>query len=240
MTHQDESLQIEILEELTSAVNYRSWLIGKSLDEIGSRPFELGSGSGVYAEEIIEEASGIESYTASEVSSLSVEKLKNKFDGQHLVSVIDLNLPYSPNTLHSSFISWNVLEHIEDDVSALSLANQICENDSFVFAVVPAFPLLMSAFDSKIGHYRRYTRKSLSKKATQAGLVNVQVQYLNFFGWFGWFLLIKLAGGTPKNGLLLKVFDRFLVPILSRLEDHIRVPFGQSVMLKARTKRALS
>ncbi len=240
MTHQDESLQVEILEELTSAVNYRRWLIGKSLGEIGSHPFELGSGSGVYAEEIIKEAVGIESYTASEVSSLSIEKLKNKFDGQNLISVIDLNLPYSPKILHTSFISWNVLEHIEDDVSALGLANKFCENDSFVFAVVPAFPYLMSKFDSKIGHYRRYTKKSLSKKAKQAGLVNVQVQYLNFFGWFGWFLLIKLAGGTPKNGLLLKVFDRFLVPILFRLEDHIRVPFGQSVMLKARTKRALS
>ena len=79
MTHQDESLQVEILEELTSAVNYRRWLIGKSLGEIGSHPFELGSGSGVYAEEIIKEAVGIESYAASEVSSLSIEKLKNKF-----------------------------------------------------------------------------------------------------------------------------------------------------------------
>jgi hypothetical protein len=98
----------------------------------------------------------------------------------------------------------------------------------------------MSKFDSKIGHYRRYTRRSLGEKAKQAGLVNVQVQYLNFFGWFGWILLIKLARGTPKNGLLLKVFDRFLVPILSRLEDRIRVPFGQSVMLKARTKRVSS
>jgi hypothetical protein len=240
MTHQDESLQVEILEDLTSAVNYRSWLIGKSLPGIGSRPFELGSGSGVYAEEIIREALGIESYTASEVSSLGIEKLKNKFHGQHLVSVIDLNLPYSPKILHSSFISWNVLEHIEDDVTALSLANQFCEDDSFVFAVVPAFPSLMSKFDSKIGHYRRYTTKSLSEKATQAGLVNVQVQYLNFFGWFGWFLLIKIFGGIPRNGLLLKVFDRFLVPVLSRLEDRIHVPFGQSVMLKARTKRALT
>ena len=46
MTHQNESLQVEILEELTSAVNYRKWLIRKSLNGIGLRPFELGSGSG--------------------------------------------------------------------------------------------------------------------------------------------------------------------------------------------------
>lgn len=238
MTHQDESLQVEILEELTSAVNYRRWLIGKSLNKIGSRPFELGSGSGVYAEEIISAGVGIESFTASEVSSLSIDRLKNKFAGQNLISVIDLNQPYSPRKLHTSFLSWNVLEHIEDDVSALGLANQFCENGSFVFAVVPAFPSLMSRFDLKIGHYRRYTRRSLRDKASDAGLVDVQVRYLNLCGWFGWFLLIKLAGGAPKNGVLLKVFDSFLVPVLSRLEDRIRVPFGQSVMLIARTKRA--
>ena len=237
MTHQDESLQVEILEELTSAINYRRWLIAKSLNKIGSHPFELGSGSGVYAEEIISTGVGIESFTASEVSSLSIERLKNRFSEQKLISVIDLNQPYSPKKLHTSFLSWNVLEHIEDDGKALGLANQFCENGSFVFAVVPAFPSLMSKFDSKIGHYRRYTRKSLREKAINAGLVDVQVQYLNLFGWFGWFVLIKLAGGTPKSGLLLKVFDRFFVPVFSRLEDQIRVPFGQSVMLMARTKR---
>ena len=72
MTHQDESLQVEILEELTSAVNYRTWLIAKSLNEIGPRPFELGSGSGVYAEEIISTGVSIENFTASEVSPLSI------------------------------------------------------------------------------------------------------------------------------------------------------------------------
>ena len=239
MTHQNESLQVEILEELTSAVNYRKWLIRKSLNGIGLRPFELGSGSGVYAGEIVESGVVIEKFTVSEVSSISVSRLREKFNQQHFVTVVDLNQPYTPTILHTSFLSWNVLEHIEDDVKALELANQVCENDSMVFAVVPAFPSLMSKFDRRIGHYRRYTRKSLSMKATQAGLIDVKVQYLNLFGWFGWLLLIKLAGGTPKDGPLLRVFDRFIVPLLARFEDRIRVPFGQSVMLTARTKRAI-
>jgi hypothetical protein len=237
MRKQNELLQVEILEELTFAVNYRKWLIGKSLNEIGSRPFELGSGSGVYAQEIINADVGIETFTASEVSSLSIKRLKDKFGGQKSVTIIDLNQDYAPKKLHTSFLSWNVLEHIEDDVSALGLANQYCENNSFVFAVVPAFPSLMSRFDFKIGHYRRYTKKSLREKAVKAGLGEVHLQYLNLFGWFGWFILIKLARGTPKNGLLLEVFDRYLVPVLSRLEDHIRIPFGQSLLLTARTKR---
>ena len=238
MTQQDESLQVEILEELTSAINYRRWLIRKSLNALGSRPFELGAGSGVYAEEIISAGVGIETYTTSEVSTLSIDRLREKFKDQKIVDVVDLNQPYSPIRLHTSFLSWNVLEHIDNDVHALGLANQFCEDNSFVFAVVPAFPSLMSKFDLKIGHYRRYTKESLYEKATQAGLVDVDVKYLNLLGWFGWFLLIKLAGGTPKDGLLLRLFDGYLVPALSRFEDRVRVPFGQSIMLTARTKQA--
>ena len=224
------------MEELTSAVNYRKWLLSKCLTEIGERPFELGSGSGIYAEEIIKSQERIDSFTVSEVSFISFEVLRKKFHEQTKVTLVDLTQQYRPKKLHTSFLSWNVLEHIEDDVSALKLANQFCEPNSLVFAVVPAFPSLMSQFDLKIGHHRRYTKKTLREKAQKADLVDINVQYLNSIGWIGWFLFIKLAGGSPKNGVLLKVFDSFVVPVLSKLEGRISVPFGQSAILSARTK----
>lgn len=235
MTQQNESLQVEVLEELTSAVNYRKWLISKCYKEVGVRPFELGSGGGIYARELLHQSQGIENLTVSEVSQISLERLRIEFGNSHSVSVIDLRGNYTPVDLHTSFISWNVLEHIEDDVAALAQANAICDDNSFVFALVPAFPSLMSSFDKKIGHYRRYTKNTLSATATEAGLRDVKVEYLNFVGWFGWLILMKLGGGNPRDGLLLKIFDTYFVPILAKAESLVKVPFGQSVVLTART-----
>jgi hypothetical protein len=93
----------------------------------------------------------------------------------------------------------------------------------------------MSSFDKKIGHYRRYTKNTLEETATEAGLKDVRVEYLNFVGWFGWLLLMKLGGGNPKEGLLLKIFDTYLVPILAKAESLVKIPFGQSAVLTART-----
>jgi hypothetical protein len=235
MAKQNESLQVEVLEELTTAVNYRKWLISKCYKEVGARPFELGSGSGIYAQELLKQSQGIEKLAVSEVSEISLEQLSMKFGNSQSVSVIDLRGDYAPVHLHTSFISWNVLEHIESDVAALARANAICEDNSFVFALVPAFPSLMSAFDKKIGHYRRYTKNTLRETAIEAGLKNVRVEYLNFVGWFGWLLLMKLGGGNPKEGLLLKIFDKYLVPILAKAESLVKIPFGQSAVLTART-----
>jgi hypothetical protein len=235
MTQQNESLQVEVLEELTSAVNYRKWLISKCYKEVGVRPFELGSGGGIYAQELLHQSRGIENLAVSEVSQISLERLRIEFGDSHSVSVVDLRGDYTPVELHTSFISWNVLEHIEGDVAALARANVICEDNSFVFALVPAFPSLMSAFDKKIGHYRRYTKNTLRETAIEAGLKNVRVEYLNFVGWFGWLLLMKLGGGNPKEGLLLKIFDTYLVPILAKAESLVKIPFGQSAVLTART-----
>jgi hypothetical protein len=235
MTQQNESLQVEVLEELTSAVKYRKWLLSKCYKEVGERPFELGSGSGIYAQELLNHSQGIQNLAVSEVSEISLERLKVKFTNSHSVSVIDLRRDYAPADLHTSYISWNVLEHIEDDVAALARANVICEDNSFVFALVPAFPSLMSTFDKKIGHHRRYTKNTLRTTATEAGLKNVRVEYLNFVGWFGWLLLMKLGGGNPRDGLLLKIFDTYFVPILAKAESLVKIPFGQSAVLTART-----
>jgi hypothetical protein len=235
MTKQNESLQVEVLEELTTAVNYRKWLIRKCYKEVGAKPFELGSGTGIYAQELLKHNQEIENLAVSEVSEVSLERLNAKFGNSHSISVIDLRKDYTPVDLHTSYISWNVLEHIEDDVSALARANAICEDDSFVFALVPAFPFLMSSFDKKIGHYRRYTKNSLRVTATEAGLKNVRVEYLNFVGWFGWLLLIKLGGRNPKDGLLLRLFDTYFVPLLAKVETLVKIPFGQSAVLTART-----
>jgi hypothetical protein len=45
---------------------------------------------------------------------------------------------------------------------------------------------------------------------------------------------MRLLGGRPKEGPLLSIWDKVVVPVESRLERYVRVPFGQSVFAVAR------
>jgi hypothetical protein len=100
--------------------------------------------------------------------------------------------------------------------------------------IVPAFPAAMSRFDRSLGHFRRYTRASLTEVLRQAGLHIHDVRYLNPIGLLTWFLACKLLRTFPRDGFLLRGYDRIVVPVARRLEGSRRPPFGQSLLAVAR------
>ena len=62
---------------------------------------------------------------------------------------------------HSAVVSFNVLEHIEDDVGALASFAGLVRPGGAIVVLTPACPFAMSPFDREIGHLRRYSRRSL-------------------------------------------------------------------------------
>ena len=160
----------------------------------GARPFELGSGLGIYAQEMLNsEDFNIERMSLSEVDTDSLRILGEKFKEEKRVSVFDLNnVSASIESDHTSFISWNVLEHIEDDIAALQIATKVCMPGASVMILVPANQLLFSNFDREIGHFRRYTKKELVRKAHVAGFTHIKVESFNFIGYFYWLLMMKM------------------------------------------------
>ena len=69
----------------------------------------------------------------------------------------------------------DVLEHIRDDWHELSVAAGHLAAGGCIIVLNPAWPHLYSPFDRKIGHYRRYTKKSLA--ALHIVGVNVEAAY---------------------------------------------------------------
>jgi 2-polyprenyl-3-methyl-5-hydroxy-6-metoxy-1,4-benzoquinol methylase len=55
----------------------------------------------------------------------------------------------------------DVLEHIEDDASAAASLRSIVADDGVVILSVPALMSLYGLHDEQLGHYRRYTARSL-------------------------------------------------------------------------------
>lgn len=73
----------------------------------------------------------------------------------------------------------DVLEHVEDDVAALSGITRILHPSGYVMITVPAYDFLWSAHDEAHHHYRRYTLSRLAKTIDAAGLKIVNLSYFN-------------------------------------------------------------
>ncbi len=75
----------------------------------------------------------------------------------------------------------DVLEHLENPVTALLQAARTMTDGGKIIFTVPAFPVLFSDWDRRLGHFRRYTPKILRPHVAEAGLSVLQLRYWNSF-----------------------------------------------------------
>lgn len=227
----DSVLQSRTLEQVSSAVRYHDWLTSLAGPHLGEHPLELGSGLGDYAQRWLD--AGVPRITVTEVDPARLAHLRKRFAAHDRVDVTFLDVSRPSPGGHSSFAMFNVLEHIPDDVGALRAAHTLVRPGGRVIVFVPAFQFAMSRFDRSIGHVRRYTRASLRRALTEAGLTVREVHYVNMPGLLAWVVGMRLLRMTPGDGRLLALWDRYVVPPARRWEEKHRPPFGQSVVAVA-------
>ena len=102
----------------------------------------------------------------------------------------------------------------------------ILQPGGVIVLLVPAFPMLYGPIDKQLGHYRRYTRSSMRKLAGAAGLQFRRARYMNAVGFFGWWANSHIFKREVQSAGQIGVFDRYIVPLSSRLEGIVAPPFG--------------
>jgi SAM-dependent methyltransferase len=228
----DQRVQSEVLEGLATAVNHRRWFVDLAVPYLGDDPIEVGSGLGDYA---VEWAPQFRRFTATEADPERLVKLKERLQGVPSVTVRELLLPCEEVATFSGAVSYNVLEHIVDHVGALRSMAKLLRPGGAIVLIVPAFQFAMSPADIATGHVRRYTKKTMSAALTEAGLKIEKVQYVNALGLLGYYMATSVFRLMPKEGPMVKVYDRFVLPVTKAAEQVVRPPFGQSVFAVART-----
>lgn len=227
----DQQVQSDVLEGLATAVNHRRWFVELAIPYLGDHPIEVGSGLGDYA---LEWAPHFQRFTATEADPDRLLLLKERLDGHASIDVRELLLPTEERASYTGAVSYNVLEHIEDHVGALRSMARLVRPGGRVVLIVPAFMFAMSPVDVATGHVRRYTRKSMRAAMTEAGLTIEKLKYANALGLIGYYMATSLFKLTPKEGPMVKFYDRFVLPVTKFAETLVRPPFGQSVFVVAR------
>ena len=222
----------ETLEIMQAAPRYNRWQYSRVAPYLGRRICEVGAGIGNMSTLIL--AGAPELLVVTDTDSYYREALRNQFGGRHDVVVEELTLPdksavnrfqrYGLDTV----VALNVIEHIAKDLEALKSMAAMLRPGGRAVVLVPAFQELFGSLDHELGHVRRYTRSSLSRRMSEAGFQVERAFYFNLVGTLGWWVNARLRKVPRIPVEQLRYFDT-LVPIL-RLEDRVPLPFGQSVI----------
>jgi SAM-dependent methyltransferase len=221
----------EALDNLEAAPNYAGWVLSLVRPYLGRTVLEVGAGHGIYTDEL---AGPDRSVVATELSPDCVRRLRERFAASSAVTIVHGDLPeVAPLGPFDTAVLINVLEHIADDDAALRGVHDLLQPGGRLLLWVPALPALYSDFDRRIGHVRRYIRGPLRSQVEAAGFVVSECRYVNLVGAFAWLVLARVMGVIPTRSLPVRVFDRWFVPILRRVESRIPAPVGQAVFIAA-------
>jgi glycosyltransferase involved in cell wall biosynthesis/ubiquinone/menaquinone biosynthesis C-methylase UbiE len=216
------------LDNLDGASNYAAWVIDLIRPWLRGDVLEVGAGHGTITDAMVPHADAV---VASDLSPRAVERLRERYADLSEVEVVqgDIRTTVAGRTFDVAVLV-NVLEHVEDDVEALTILRGSLREGGHVILWVPAFEVLYSRFDRRIGHHRRYTKPDIVRVAHQAGLEVTSMRYVNMVGALAWWILAKQLRITPTGSTLVKAYDRALVPVLRRVEERMRPTFGQSLL----------
>jgi SAM-dependent methyltransferase len=224
---------VDNLEVMQEAVNYNRYLLDtvRRYAPVAGKVLDFGAGSGQFAAPLAELGMDI---TALEPD----EALQRRLRGQGLRAVGSTQ--ELPDGAFDYIYTLNVLEHIEDDSAALRALHAKLNSRGRLLIYVPAFPVLYTSMDAKVGHVRRYTRRTLTRRVAAAGFRIERVAYADSVGFFAT-LLFKTLGnkeGSVSVGAL-KAYDRLIFPISRALDRVTQRWFGKNLLL-ACTKQASS
>lgn len=131
--------------------------------------------------------------------------------------------------------SLNVLEHIEDDLMALRILRKKLRIGGRLLIYVPAFQVLYTSMDRKVGHYRRYRRRELMTRLEWAGFTVESARYIDSLGFFATLAFRTLDRGTGTiNRQVLQLYDSFLFPLSLVLDKLLGRVLGKNLLVIAR------
>lgn len=210
---------------------YIAWQLEQFRPYLGKRVADVGCGLGNFTESLLDR----DFYLGIDLDKELLAELSNKYGGSPKVKTLalDATSPGFPETLRShgidTIICANVIEHIENDRKAVENMIASLPPGGHLCILVPALQFLFGTLDTLDGHFRRYTKRSLTDRFQGQPVKLVSTFYFNLLGVPGWFVkgrILKQKTHTNDNYAIMNA----LLPVVKPLERLIPPPLGMSVI----------
>jgi SAM-dependent methyltransferase len=233
------------LESLSNAKRYQRWLYESVRPFLGKRILELGSGIGNLSQHLPVR----ERLILSDIEPLLLKELRSKVPPLPGISVVEVDpsQALAETFRHENLdtvVSFNVLEHVEDDARLLKDALQLLRESKArgpkrIVTVVPAHQFAFGNIDRQFGHFRRYSRRSflqLIEKAAGEDRKNLRFRsfYMNLPALLGWWVNGRVRGKAQIGAGNMKLFEKLcpvIRPVDTFLQRALRFPLGNSLIV---------
>lgn len=222
----------QTLQKMKKLHRYNLWIFSKFQPFLGRRVLEIGSGTGNITKFLLNR----DLIIATDVDPKYLTFLRNTFEKYRKFKIEHLDISgvdaehYRPFHI-DSVICFNVLEHVEQDETALRRIFSFLEPGGRLLLLVPSHPSLYGSIDKHLGHHRRYGKRELENKLETAGFKIVLMKYFNRIGTLGWFLNSNVLRRKRLPSFQMGIYN-LLVPLL-KLERFFPLPFGTSLLAVA-------
>jgi SAM-dependent methyltransferase len=212
---------------MAEAINYTDFLIQEIIQNCGSsrKLMDFGAGVGTFALKLRKRGFKV-------VCIEQDDLLRERLLGDGLQCYPDLGL-VPPSSVEFIY-TLNVLEHIEDDRAAIHQIYSRLEPGGRLYIYLPAFNVLFSSMDRKVGHFRRYTKSSLIPLLREAGFAIDKARYVDSLGFLATLLYRLIGSRTGELNLsFLAFYDRLIFPVSRFLDSFAASIIGKNLAVTA-------
>jgi glycosyltransferase involved in cell wall biosynthesis len=213
----------EILERLNRAPRFTAWMADVIRPHVGSRVLEIGAGTGNLSVHLMPRAV----YWATDVNAHYLEYLATLRATRPYMHVAYTNAiepaSFPRGQAFDTVVCLNVVEHIEDDVSAFRNIFDALEEGGRAIILVPCGPGLYGSLDDVLGHFRRYTEGRLVEVAQQAAFRVDKILKFNSFGVPAWWLNGRILRKKTFALGQIRILN-FLTPLFRMLDPVMPLP----------------
>jgi 2-polyprenyl-3-methyl-5-hydroxy-6-metoxy-1,4-benzoquinol methylase len=193
----------------------------------GKNVLDVGCGSGRLSKTLLEKGYSV---VAIDNDWKAVEIAKKK---GIMAFASDIN-DWQTAEKFDCIILGDVLEHIEDDKSAMRKVHGMLTPNGCIVVNVPSYQVLFGKHDTALGHKRRYSNKELKTKLKESNFTIESMRHWNLLA-LPITIYIKLSKKDYPHErvsnikLLSKLLEKWLLA-----ESKINYWFGISILCKAR------
>jgi SAM-dependent methyltransferase len=221
----DEYPGARILEAMKSAPAYHNCIFDmlRKAARGSNSILDFGAGDGMFARKFADSGCGIDCVEPD-------PNLRSRLDGvaqNAFASIGDV-----PDAHYDFTFTVNVIEHIAEPELVCSELLRVLRPGGRLFVFVPAFPVLWTSLDDEVGHYRRYTRASLSRLLTGSNFTVRRVEYFDSIGFLAGLSvrILEKCGMFSYNSATISFYDKWIFPLSRRGDVLLNGVLGKNIL----------